>query len=298
MEKEISAEFPFESKYLEVKGSKIHYIEEGEGDPILFLHGNPTSNYIWRNIIPYITPHGRCIAPDLIGMGKSGKPDTDYGYLDTFSYLDEFIKKLNLKNVTLVLHDLGAGMGFHYANLNRDNIKAIAFMECMYDIPKTADMPISDRMAVKMLRTYGLGWFMVQVANIFFKVMIPSMTLRKLTKDELKNYAAPYPSIKSRKPLLKWPLTVPFDDTKPQDVAVAIKSWSNWLFETEIPKLLFHVSPGYGIKEKDAKIIKSRMKNLKSIDLGKGIHFIQEDYPHEIGTELAHWISKKNNDNI
>ena len=298
MEKEISAEFPFESKYLEVKGSKIHYIEEGEGDPILFLHGNPTSNYIWRNIIPYITPHGRCIAPDLIGMGKSGKPDTDYGYLDTFSYLDEFIKNLNLKNVTLVLHDLGAGMGFHYANLNRDNIKAIAFMECMYDIPKTADMPISDRMAVKMLRTYGLGWFMVQVANIFFKVMIPSMTLRKLTKDELKNYAAPYPSIKSRKPLLKWPLTVPFDDTKPQDVAVAIKSWSNWLFETEIPKLLFHVSPGYGIKEKDAKIIKSRMKNLKSIDLGKGIHFIQEDYPHEIGTELAHWISKKNNDNI
>ena len=298
MEKEISAEFPFESKYLEVKGSKIHYIEEGEGDPILFLHGNPTSNYIWRNIIPYITPHGRCIAPDLIGMGKSGKPDTDYGYLDTFSYLDEFIKKLNLKNVTLVLHDLGAGMGFHYANLNRDNIKAIAFMECMYDIPKTADMPISDRMAVKMLRTYGLGWFMVQVANIFFKVMIPSMTLRKLTKDELKNYAAPYPSIKSRKPLLKWPLTVPFDDTKPQDVAVAIKSWRNWLFETEIPKLLFHVSPGYGIKEKDAKIIKSRMKNLKSIDLGKGIHFIQEDYPHEIGTELAHWISKKNNDNI
>ena len=293
MKKEISAEFPFESKYLDVKGSAIHYIEEGEGDPILFLHGNPTSNYIWRNILPHLTSQGRCIAPDLIGMGKSGKPETDYGYLDAFTYLDEFIKKLNLKNLTLVLHDLGAGMGFHYANLNRDNVKAIAFMECMYDIPVTVDMPLSDRIAVKMLRTPGLGWFMVQVANIFFKVMIPSMTLRKLTKEELKNYAAPYPTIKSRRPLLRWPLTVPFDNEKPKDVAIAIASWSNWLFETEIPKLLFHVSPGYGIKEKDAKIIKSGMKNLKSINLGKGIHFIQEDYPHEIGTELAHWISKK-----
>ena len=103
MKKEISAEFPFESKYLEVKGSKIHYVEEGEGDPILFLHGNPTSNYLWRNIIPYMTSHGRCIAPDLIGMGKSGKPDIDYGFLGTFEYLNAFIDKLDLKNITLVL---------------------------------------------------------------------------------------------------------------------------------------------------------------------------------------------------
>ena len=145
MKNEISAKFPFESKYLEVKGSNIHYVEEGEGDPILFLHGNPTSNYLWRNIIPYMTSHGRCIAPDLIGMGKSGKPDIDYGFLNTFEYLNAFIDKLDLKNVTLVLHDMGAGMGFHYSNLNRDNIKAIAFMECMYDIPITFDMPASDR---------------------------------------------------------------------------------------------------------------------------------------------------------
>ena len=289
----ISAKFPFESKYLEVKGTKIHYIEEGEGDPILFLHGNPTSNYLWRNIIPYMTSHGRCIAPDLIGMGKSGKPDIEYGFLNTFTYLDAFIKKLDLKNVTLILHDMGAGMGFHYANLNRDNIKAIVFMECMYDIPTTLDMPASDRIALKMMRTHGFRWFMVQVVNIFFKVMIPSMTLRKITKEEKNYYAAPYPTIKSRKPLLKWPLTVPFNGGKPKDVAKAITSWSKWLFETEVPKLLFHVSPGYGIKEKDVKIIKSGMKNLKSIDLGEGIHFIQEDYPHEIGTEIAKWISEK-----
>jgi haloalkane dehalogenase len=124
IKKEISAAFPFESKYyLEVKGSKIHYIEEGEGDPILFLPGNPMLNYLWRNIIPYMTSQGRCIDPDLIGMGKSDKPDIDYGFQDSFEYLDAFIKKLDLRNVTLVLHDWGSGMGFHYANLNRDNVK-------------------------------------------------------------------------------------------------------------------------------------------------------------------------------
>ena len=293
MKKEISAEFPFESKFIEVNGSEIHYIDEGEGDPILFLHGNPTSNYLWRNIIPYMTSHGRCIAPDLIGMGKSGKPDINYGFLSTFEYVNEFINKLDLKKITLVLHDMGAGMGFHYANLNRDNIKAIAFMECMYDIPITHDMPASDRIALKMMRTPGFGWFMVQVANVFFKVMLPGMTLRKLTKEEMKHYTAPYPTIISRKPLSRWPLTVPFDGGKPKDVAKAITAWSKWLFETEIPKLLFHVSPGYGIKEKDVEIIKSGMKNLKSIALGEGIHFIQEDYPHEIGTEIARWISEK-----
>lgn len=136
MKKEISAEFPFESRYLVVKGSKIHYIEEGEGDPILFLHGNPTSSYLWRNVIPYLASQGRCIAPDLIGMGKSDKPDIDYGFHDTYDYLNAFIEKLGLKNITLVLHDWDSGLGFHYANLNRDNIKAMALyggdVRCSY----------------------------------------------------------------------------------------------------------------------------------------------------------------------
>jgi len=294
MKKEISAKFPFESKYLEVKGSKIHYIEEGEGDPILFLHGNPMSSYLWRNIIPYLTKQGRCIAPDLIGMGKSDKPDIDYGFQDTFDYLDAFIKRMALKNVTLILHDWGSGMGFHYANLNRSNIKAIAFMEAMYNIPTTHDMPASIRTALKMMRTPVLGWLMVQVGNIFIKKMIGDMILRKMTKEEMEYYAAPYPTVKSRKPLLKWPLSVPFDGGKPKIVAKAISSWHKWLMESEIPKLFFYVTPGVGIKEKDVKIIKEGMKNLKSIDLGKGLHFIQEDYPHEIGEEISKWYNEIN----
>jgi len=292
MNKDISSAFPFESKYVTVKGSNIHYIEEGEGDPILFLHGNPTSSYLWRNIIPHLSSQGRCIAPDLIGMGKSDKPDIDYGFHDTFAYLDAFIEKLDLQHVTLILHDWGSGLGFHYANLNRENVKAIAFMEAMYDAPTTFDMPASIRTAIKMMRTPGLGWLMVQVANIFITKMLPDMILRKLTKAEMEFYAAPYRTIKSRKPLLQWPLAVPFNGDKPKEVAKAVSSWHEWLMDSEIPKLFFHVSPGVAIKEKDVKIIKENMKNLTSIDLGEGLHFIQEDYPHEIGEGISKWYQQ------
>jgi haloalkane dehalogenase len=289
---EISAAVPFESKYLDIRGSKIHYLDEGEGDPILFLHGNPTSNYLWRNIVPYLTSQGRCIAPDLIGMGKSGKPDIDYGFHDTYEYLNAFVEQLGLKNITLVLHDWGSGMGFHYANLHRDNIKAIAFMEAMYDAPTLYDMPASIRMALKMIRTPLIGWLMVNVANMFIKKLLPDMILRKLTKEEMDYYSAPYKTIRSRKPLLAWPKSVPFDGGKPKAVAKAVSSWSKWLTVTDIPKLCFYVSPGVAIKEKDVKIIRESMKNLKMIDLGEGLHFIQEDYPHQFGENLAEWYAQ------
>jgi hypothetical protein len=127
----ISAEFPFESHYVEVLGSKMHYIDEGEGGPILFIHGNPTSSYLWRNIIPYVSDDGRVIAVDLIGMGKSDKPDIDYRFVDHAKYLEGFIEELELKNVTLVIHDWGSGLGFNYAMQHEDNIKGIAFMEAI-----------------------------------------------------------------------------------------------------------------------------------------------------------------------
>ncbi len=290
----ISSTFPFESKFLEIKGSRIHYIEEGEGDPILFLHGNPTSSYLWRNIIPYMKDQGRCIAPDLIGMGKSDKPDIDYGFHDTYEYLDAFIKKMGLKNVTLVLHDWGSGMGFNYANLNRDNIKAIAFMEAMYDAPTLYDMPAPVRLAMGMIRSRFFGWLMVQVGNMFIKKMLPDMILRKLSKEEMEHYASPYKTIRSRKPLLAWPHDVPFNGEKPRDVAAAVASWAQWLTETDIPKLCFHVRPGVAIKEKDVKKIRESMKNLQMVDLGAGLHFIQEDYPHEIGEGLQKWYAELN----
>lgn len=202
--KEISVAFPFESKYLDIKGSKIHYIDEGEGDPILFLHGAPTSSYLWRNVIPHLTRMGRCIAPDHIGMGKPDKPDIEYGFVNTYEYLDAFITQMDLKNVTLVLHDWGSCLGFHYANLNRENIKAIVFMEAMVSIPVIDEMPISTKIGMKLMRSSLFGSLMVKVANIMVKKVIPDLVMRDLTDEEMGQYKLPYPTMKSRTPLLAW----------------------------------------------------------------------------------------------
>lgn len=290
----ISAEFPFESKYMEVYGSKIHYIEEGEGDPILFLHGNPTSNYLWRNIIPHLSKQGRCIAPDLIGMGKSDKPNLNYGFKDSYKYLEKFIDQMGLTNVTLVLHDWGSGLGFNYANTHRSNIKAIAFMESMYDAPTLFDMPFSIKTAVKMMRNPIFGKLMGINMNMFIKKMLPDMILRKLTNEEQAFYAEPYQTKKSRVPLWAWPQDVPFADGKATSATRAVKSWAPWLAEVDIPKLCFYVTPGVAIKEKDVKVIKETFKNTEMIHLGKGLHFIQEDYPHEIGEGISNWYAKFN----
>jgi len=288
MKKEISEDFPFESKFIEVKESKIHYIEEGDGDPILFLHGAPTSNFLWRNIIPYMKAHGRCIAPDLIGMGKSDQPDIEYGYFKSYEYLDGFIKNLDLKNVTLVLHDWGSGLGFHYADLNKENIKAVVFMEAMVGIPDVKDMPASVRMAMKMMRGSITGPLMIKVANLLVTKMIPDLILRKLTKKEMDYYKMPYPTIKSRSSLLPWPKEIPIDG-KPKDVEDAINSYRSWLSTTTIPMLGFEVTPGVAMPKKDVDWAKENIKNLKMVDLGEGKHFIQEDYPHEIGAEISNW---------
>ena len=286
--KEISAAFPFESKYLDVKGSKIHYIDEGEGDPMLFLHGNPTSSYLWRNIIPHLTNQARCIALDHIGMGKSDKPDIHYGFIDSYNYLEEFIEKLGLKNVTLIIHDWGSMMGFHYANMNRNNIKAIAFMEALIDVPRYETMPKSTKIALSLMRTNFLGGLMVKRANLFIKKMLPDMIVRKLTKEEMSYYAAPYPDAKSRKPLHRWPQDVPIKG-KPQFSLKRVLNYSVWLKETEIPKLCFYVTPGIGFQAPDLEIVQNEFKNTTIIKLGEGSHFLQEDYPHEIGEGISKW---------
>lgn len=292
MKKEISAKFPFESKFLEVKGSKMHYIDEGEGDPILFLHGNPTSSYMWRNIIPYAKPLGRCIAPDLIGMGKSGKPDIAYGFQDGYDYLVEFIEALGLKNITLVIHDWGSGLGFHYANTHRDNIKGIVFMEALVKPLTWKTLPSLElRIAFKLMRTPFIGWLMISVANIFVKKMLPDMIVRKLSKEETDYYEKPYPTVKSRKVLRVWPMEVPIDGA-PKHTYDVIKSYGEWLKESDVPKLFFYATPGAINQEDTVDYVKRNFPNLKSVATGHGLHFIQEDSPHEIGEELAKWYGE------
>jgi haloalkane dehalogenase len=291
--KEISAEFPFESKYIEVKGSKMHYIDEGEGDPILFLHGNPTSSYLWRNIVPYMSDKGRCIAVDLIGMGKSDQPDIEYGYTDAAAYLEAFIDSLGLKNVTLVLHDWGAILGFDYAKKHRENIKAIAFMEAAIQPVNWDGMPKKTRMAIKMMKNPLFGPMLVKGQNMFIKKMIPMLITRDLTDEEMAVYAAPYPTRKSRQVLLRWPQDVPMNG-KPAHVHEAMINYSKWLKESDLPKLCLYITPGVGFQSGDREVVENKFKNTKMINLGKGTHFLQEDYPHEIGSELSKWYIEIN----
>lgn len=288
MNQNISEDFPFESKYLKVKGSKIHYIEEGEGDPILFLHGNPTSSYLWRNVLPHLTKQGRCIAVDLIGMGKSDKPDIKYGFKDSYEYLEAFIEKMGLKNVTLVIHDWGSALGFNYAYNHQNNVKGIAFMEAMFKTFEFSQFPKDIRIAMKMMRAPVTGWLMVKAANIFIKKLIPDMIVRKLTKKEQAAYAEPYQTISSRTPLLAWPKDVPIAGN-PKFSYDTVNEYVKWLKESDLPKLCLHVEPGIAIKKEDAEWIKANMKNTKMVHLGEGLHYIQEDYPHEIGEEISEW---------
>lgn len=290
--KEISSIFPFESKYIDINGSNMHYLDEGEGDPILFLHGNPTSSYLWRNIIPYLTSMGRCIAPDLIGMGKSDKPEIGYTINEQYDYLEKFITKLGLKNITLVIHDVGVILGFHYANSNRDNIKGIAFMEGMV-IPLTYKrMPtLRLRTIFKMMRAPVIGWFMLCVANVLVKRMLPDMIVRKLSHDEMAHYEMPYPTVESRKAVWMWVKEIVINE-KPKSSHDKVYAYSEWLKETEIPKLFFYAQPGAVIRAETVDYIKNNFSTMKSVDIGAGLHFIQEDNPHLIGEEIAKWYQE------
>ena len=288
MSKDISTEFPFDSKFVEINGSKIHYVDEGSGDPLLFLHGNPTSSYLWRNIIPYMTKHGRCIAPDLIGMGKSEKPALDYRFSDHYSFIKGFIEKLELKNITLIIHDWGSGLGFHYAMENEDNIKGIAFMEAILKPSRWSDFPKDFKMGFKLIRTPGLGWFMVSVLNVFVKQILPNATVRKFTPEEKSIYQQPFKTISSRKPVRQWPLEIPIDGS-PKDMHELVSNYSEKLQKSELPKLLFHATPGGIITPKVVEWAKEHLKKLKTVDIGAGIHYIQEDNPHKIGEDLATW---------
>ena len=234
---------------------------------------------------------GRLIAPDLIGMGKSDKPDIDYTFDDHYAYLEAFIEKLGLKNVTLVIHDWGSGLGFHYAHTHEDNIKGIAFMEAIVKPMTWSEMPADMRMPFKMMRTPYIGWFMISVMNMFVKKMIPDTIKRKLSAEEMAYYMAPYTTIKSRKPVRVWPQQIPIDG-KPKRTQQLIAAYSQWLQNSNIPKLCLHSQPGAIINPAAVKWIEKSIPNTKMVDIGEGIHFVQEDNPHGIGRAISEWHSK------
>ena len=286
---EIRADFPFESRVVDVHGSKIHYVDEGEGDPILFLHGNPTSSYLWRNVIPHLTPLGRPIAPDLIGMGRSDKPEIEYRFFDHVKYVEGFIAALGLERITLVIHDWGSALGFHYASRHEENIKALAFMEAiLMPVPSWSAMPEDFQQIFKRFRTPEVGWEMIVDQNFFVERVLPGSIVRKLTAEEMNRYRQPYLEPASRKPLWRWPNEIPIEG-EPADVTEAVAAYNQWLQQTELPKLMFYAEPGAIMTAPVVEWARQSLGNLSEVDVGAGIHFIQEDNPHLIGEELATW---------
>ncbi len=283
--------FPYDSRFVDVLGSKMHYVEQGEGDPILFLHGNPTSSYLWRNVIPHVVPHGRAIAVDLIGMGRSDKPDIDYRFADHYRYLEAFVSELGLTNLRLVLHDWGGGLGMSYARRHPDAIAGIAFMECVLLPMEWSDADPVTRLVFKRMRDPVKGARMNQQKSFFLKRLMPMMTRRRLTAEEKAAYAAPFPTPESRKPIAVWPREIPISG-EPADMTAEIGANYEWFRSAPIPKLFLHATPGMIFTKKTIPKVEAEVTGLESVSVGKGRHYLQEDVPDAIGAALAAWLPR------
>ncbi len=283
----------FKKKTVEILGKKMTYVEAGEGDPIVFLHGNPTSSYLWRNIIPFATDLGRCIAPDLIGMGDSEKLDNSgpsrYTFVEHRNYLDELLYKLNVtENVILVIHDWGSALGFDWANRHREAVQGIAYMEAIVKPMEWSEWPEDATEIFKGFRS-DAGEDMILNKNLFIEAVLPGSIRRKLSEEEMNHYRQPFINKgEDRRPTLTWPRQIPLGG-EPQDVVEIVSDYSNWLSQSECPKLLVSAEPGAILKGSVLEYARS-WPNQTEVTVA-GSHFIQEDSPEEIGTALANFVS-------
>ena len=292
MSEPISAEYPFASRFVTVHGARMHYVDEGEGDPIVFLHGNPTWSYVWRNVIPHVRGVGRCIAPDLVGMGKSEKPQIGYRFVDHARYLDEFMRALGLKRVVFVLHDWGSALGFDWAMRNEAEVRGLAFMEAVLTPLESWDQfPEGARDLFRTFRTPGAGEKLIMDDNMFIEQVLPFGVERGLTPAEMAHYRAPFADRESRRPLWVWPNEIPVEG-QPADVAAIVTRYRDALCRSKVPKLLFAAEPGAITPPPMVAWCEAKLPGLEVIKLGSGRHFLQEDHPHEIGAALAEWVRK------
>ncbi|MBW2384066.1 MAG: haloalkane dehalogenase [Deltaproteobacteria bacterium] len=289
----MSAAMKYEKKHTAVLGKKMAYVEEGQGDPIVFLHGNPTSSYLWRNVMPHLEGRGRIIAPDLIGMGESEKlsdpgPDS-YRFVEHRKYLDALLEKLGVReNVTFVIHDWGSALGFDWANRHRDAIKGIAYMEAIVaPIPSWDDWPEPVRPVFQAFRSPA-GEKMVLEQNVFVESVLPGAIVRKLDSAEMDEYRRPFAAAgEDRRPTLTWPRQIPIAG-EPPDVVTIVEDYAGWLSQSDVPKLFINAKPG-AILRGAARDVCRGWPNQKEIEV-VGVHFIQEDSPDEIGQGVATWL--------
>ena len=290
----ISAAFPYRKRRQRVLGKEMAYAQVGEGNPIVFLHGNPTSSYLWRNVLPYLEPLGRCIAPDLLGMGDSDKlldsGPGSYRFVEHRRYLDALLEALDVRErVTFVVHDWGSALGFDWANRHRDAVKGIAFMEAIV-APQGRDHwdKMGMRPALEALRSEA-GEQMVLQENYFIEQILPNAILRKLSAEEMAEYRRPFAKPgEDRRPTLTWPREIPIEG-EPADVSAIAAAYADWLATSNVPKLFFKAEPG-AILTVDRLINFVRGWPALTEKTVAGVHFVQEDSPDEIGKTIFHWM--------
>ena len=290
----MTAQSKYKKEFATIRGLKMAYIDEGEGDPIVFLHGNPTSSYLWRNVMPHLEGKGRLIAPDLIGMGDSEKlPNSgpgSYTFADHRAFLKELLEYLGVKNnVTLVIHDWGSALGFDWANSNRNAVKGIAYMEAIVQpIANWDAWPENARGIFQGFRS-DAGEELVLEKNIFVERVLPTSIIRELDEEEMREYVRPFRRAgEDRRPTLTWPRQIPIGGT-PADVTDIVQDYANWLASSELPKLFINADPGSILVGAQRDFCRS-WPNQTEVTV-KGSHFIQEDSPDEIGEAVAQFVA-------
>ena len=274
---------------LSVLETNMAYVDVGEGDPIVFLHGNPTPSYLWRNIIPYLLPHGRCLAPDYVGMGNSGAaPDGNYRFVDHRRYLDAWFEAMDLKTkVILVVHDWGSALGFDWARRHPERVSAIAYMEGIVRPFRSWDeWPAATRAFFQGQRT-AQGEDLILRQNLFIEYLLP---LRHISEEAIKVYRRHYrnPGL-SRMPMLAWTRDLPIAG-EPADVVAIVEDYARWLATSPIPKLFIDADPAGFLIGAQREFCRT-WPNQETV-LVKGAHFLQEEAPDEVGRSLARFVAK------
>jgi len=283
-----------EKKYKEILGKKMAYFDDGVGDPIVFLHGNPASSFLWRNITPYVEGMGRIIIPDLIGMGDSekleGENNSDYKYHGQFKFLSSLLDELDLgKNINLVIHDWGSAMGFQYARENSDRIKSICFMEAIVmPLISWEQWPENARNIFQLMRS-DAGEEIVLEKNIFVERILLNDSAEGFTDEEKAEYIRPFKNAgEDRRPTLTWPRQIPIEG-EPIEVVEEVGKNAEFHKNSDIPKLFINAEPG-SILTGDQREFVRTWANTKEITV-KGYHFIQEHSPNEIGEAIKDFLS-------
>jgi haloalkane dehalogenase len=289
---EISSTEPAK-QFVDVKGRRMAYVEAGSGDPIVFLHGNPTSSYLWRNIMPHLESQGRCLAPDLIGMGDSDKLENSgperYRFVEHREYLDGVLEALGvMEKVTLVVHDWGSALGFDWARRNPERVKAIAYMEAMVCPMEWDEFNQQARSVFEGFRS-DLGEGMILDKNVFVERVLPGSVIRGLTETEMAVYRRPFAEPgEGRRPTLTWPRQIPLGG-EPADVVAIAKDYGAWMASSPLPKLFINAEPGAILIGPQREFCRCWL-NQQEVTV-RGSHFIQEDSPHEIGAAISSWLA-------